>query len=41
MREKLKPFGIEIKTHWGECWEMTEASKEIGRGLMAAEPTAV
>ena len=41
MRKKLKPFGIEIKTHWGECWEMPEASKEIARGLMAAEPTAV
>jgi hypothetical protein len=19
------PYGIEIKTHWGECWEMPEA----------------
>jgi hypothetical protein len=35
MRKKLKPFGIEIKTHWGECWEMPEASKEIARQLMA------
>ena len=41
MRKKLKPYGIEIKTHWGECWEMPEASKEIARGLMAAaEPIA-
>jgi hypothetical protein len=31
------PTGIEIKTHWGECWEVPEASKGIARGLMAAE----
>jgi DNA-binding response OmpR family regulator len=36
MRKKLKPFGIEIKTHWGECWEMPEASKVNARELMAA-----
>jgi two-component system, cell cycle response regulator CtrA len=39
MRKKLKPFGIEIKTHWGECWEIPEASKAIARGLME-EPIA-
>jgi two-component system cell cycle response regulator CtrA len=36
MRKKLTPFGIEIKTHWGECWEIPEASKAIARDLMAA-----
>jgi hypothetical protein len=36
MRKKLNPYGIEIKTHWGECWEMPEASKERARELMAA-----
>jgi hypothetical protein len=32
MRKKLKPYGVEIKTQWGECWEMPEAGKEIARG---------
>jgi two-component system, cell cycle response regulator CtrA len=36
MRKKLKPHGIEIKTNWGECWEMPESSKEIARQLMSA-----
>jgi two-component system cell cycle response regulator CtrA len=36
MRKKLKPFGIEIKTHWGECWEMPESSKVRARELMEA-----
>ena len=27
------PFGIEIKTHCGECWEMPEASKTKAREL--------
>jgi DNA-binding response OmpR family regulator len=36
MRKKLKPHGIEIKTHWGECWEIPEASKARARALMAA-----
>ena len=31
MRKKLMPFGIEVKTHWGECWEIPEASKAIAR----------
>ena len=35
MREKLKPFGIEIKTHR----EISEISKAIARGLME-EPSA-
>jgi hypothetical protein len=30
----VKPHGIEIKTHWGESWEMPEASKEVARQLM-------
>ena len=34
MRKKLKPFGIEIVTHFGECWEMPEASKARTRELM-------
>jgi hypothetical protein len=37
MRKKLKPFGINIKTHWGG-YEMPEASKAIARELMA-QPT--
>jgi DNA-binding response OmpR family regulator len=39
MRQKLKPPGIEIKTHWGVGFEMPEASKAIARGLMG-EPVA-
>ena len=38
MRQKLKPHGIEIKTHWGMGFEMPAASKEVARGLMTAEP---
>ena len=37
MRKKLKPHGIEIKTHWGECWEIPESSKARARELMAAD----
>ena len=29
VRKKLKPFGIEIKTVWGEGYELTPASSEI------------
>ena len=36
MRKKLKPYGIEIKTQGGECWEMPEAGREIARALIAA-----
>lgn len=36
MRKKLAPHGIEIKTHWGECWEMPDASKQTARALMSA-----
>jgi len=34
MRKKLKPFGIEIKTHWGDGYEIPEASKARARELM-------
>jgi two-component system cell cycle response regulator CtrA len=34
MRKKLIPLGIEIKTHWGECYEMPETSKARARALM-------
>jgi DNA-binding response OmpR family regulator len=34
MRKQLEPFGIEIKTHRGEGFEMPDASKERARGLM-------
>jgi DNA-binding response OmpR family regulator len=39
MRQKLKPHGIEIKTHRGVGFEMPEAGKAIARGLMG-EPVA-
>ena len=38
IRKKLKPFGIEIKTNWGESYEIPEASKVIVRELMNAAP---
>lgn len=34
MRKKLKPFGIDIKTNWGESYEMPEQSKARARELM-------
>lgn len=34
IRAKLKPFNISIVTHWGQGWEMPEASKAIVRGMM-------
>ena len=34
MCKMLKPFGIEIKTHRGDCWEIPEKSKVIARELM-------
>jgi two-component system cell cycle response regulator CtrA len=36
MRKKLKPFGIEIKTNWGESYEIPEESKARARELMEA-----
>ena len=35
IRKKLKPFGIEIKTNWGESYEIPEVSKARARELMA------
>jgi len=35
IRKKLRPFGIAIKTNWGESYEMPEASKTRARELMA------
>ena len=35
LRSKINPLGIEIITHHGECFEMTEASKVRARELMA------
>jgi hypothetical protein len=37
MRKKLKPYAIEIKTNWGECREIPEASKARALGLMAVD----
>jgi two-component system cell cycle response regulator CtrA len=37
IRKKLKPFGIEIKTNWGESYEIPEASKARARELMGAQ----
>jgi two-component system cell cycle response regulator CtrA len=34
LRKKLKPFGIQIVTRWGNGWEMPVASKQVVRGLM-------
>jgi DNA-binding response OmpR family regulator len=36
MRKKLKPFGIEIKTHHGVGYDMPEVSKARARDLMGA-----
>lgn len=35
-RMRKKPYGIEIKTHGGECWEMPQESKKTARQLMDA-----
>lgn len=40
MRQKLKPFGIEIKTEWGIGYSMPKASKVIARQLIAQEGIA-
>jgi two-component system cell cycle response regulator CtrA len=36
MRKKLRPFGIEINTNWGESCEIPETSKARARELMEA-----
>jgi DNA-binding response OmpR family regulator len=36
MRRKLKPFAIEILTHWGRGWEMPAASRLIAREMISA-----
>jgi DNA-binding response OmpR family regulator len=36
LRKKINPLGLEIKTHWGEAYEMPEASKARARELMGA-----
>ena len=36
LRKKLASHDIEIKTHWGDGYEMPEASKERARSLMVA-----
>lgn len=35
MRKKLKPAGIEIKTVWGEGYELTPGSAAIIKGVLA------
>jgi len=35
IRKKLTPFGIEIKTNWGESYEIPEESKARARELIA------
>jgi two-component system cell cycle response regulator CtrA len=37
MRKKLKPFGIEIKTHWGDGFSMPEESKAKARDFIGAQ----
>jgi two-component system cell cycle response regulator CtrA len=37
IRKKMRPLGIEIKTHWGEAYEMPVESKAKARELMAEE----
>jgi two-component system cell cycle response regulator CtrA len=36
IRKKLKPFDIEIKTNWGDSYEIPEESKARARNLMEA-----
>jgi hypothetical protein len=32
MRKKLKPYGVEIKTHWGECWRCPRPVRKLPAG---------
>jgi hypothetical protein len=36
--QESQAFGIEVKTHWGECWEILEASKAIARESLPSWP---
>jgi two-component system cell cycle response regulator CtrA len=36
LRKKIKPYGIEIETVWGQGYKMAEAHKATLRGLMEA-----
>lgn len=40
IRKKLKPFGIEILTRWGQGYEMPPGSKQIVRDMQAARAAA-
>jgi hypothetical protein len=37
LRQKLKPFGIEIETIWGEGWRITESNKAAARRIIGGE----
>ncbi len=39
LRNKLKPYGIEIETVWGEGWRMTEANKAKARKIIDGRPS--
>jgi two-component system cell cycle response regulator CtrA len=40
LRRKLKPFGIQIVTRWGNGYEMPAASKQLVREMMPATSEA-
>lgn len=40
VRKKLKPFGIEITTIWGQGYAMPAASKAIMRSMLSAKEAA-
>lgn len=40
MRKKLKPFGIEVDTVWGQGYRLTPAAKAIVSNLYAQERAA-
>ena len=38
LRRKLRPYGITIKTQWGQGWSMPVASKDRLRAMLRALP---
>jgi two-component system cell cycle response regulator CtrA len=38
IRKKLKPFGIEISTHWGRGYYLSEPNKDQIRAHLAMQP---
>ncbi|HBJ84597.1 MAG TPA: heavy metal resistance protein CzcR [Verrucomicrobiales bacterium] len=37
MRQKLKPFGVEIETMWGQGYRISDEHKAIVRAMLAEE----